>query len=651
MRPRAGIYICSCGTNISDTIDLDELSRYCSTLDDVAYVKIHKLLCSEEGRTFLAGDISDEKPDRIVIAACTPREHERTFRDTLEKTGFNPYLFQMVNLREQVAWVTAGRAGAQEKARWYIRAAVKRAALHEPLERREIDCNTDVLVIGAGVAGMEAALLLARAGRRVCLVEKNSYIGGKVVQYEETFPTMECSACMLQPKMDEILHHENVEVLTCSEVREVLGFMGNFTVRIEKKAGYVDRNTCIGCGACSERCPVGMKNTFDYGMSERKAIDLPFPGALPNVPVISRDNCLRFRGEDCALCSQSCQFDDISYDEKDEMLERSVGGIVVATGFELLDPAVLSSFGYGRIDEVYTSLEFERILSQNGPTGGRLLMKNGMKPKSLAVIHCVGSRDNRVKGYCSGVCCLYAAKFSRMARKQLPGIVVYDLCADWCVPGKEGQPFLDSIRDGKKFKVIRTSLPITVKVGKGKEKINLTCVDLSGKRKRMPVDMLVLCPAMVPARDAESLSGILSIPCDENGFFAESHKTLDPSASAVDGIYIAGCAQGPKDIQGSVAQGAAAAGKILSTLLPGRKLELNAMTAEIDADSCSGCMICTGLCPYMAISYDKDRKIAVINPVLCKGCGTCVAACPSGSGRSRHFTVEQVTTEITEVLR
>ncbi len=651
MKPRVGIYICSCGTNISDTLDLNDLARYSSGLDDVAYVKIHHLLCSEEGKNFLTDDILHQKPDRVVIAACTPKEHEKTFRNALLKANFNPYLFQMVNLREQVAWVTGDKSRAKEKAQWYIRAAVKRVALHEPLEQQEIDCNSNVLIIGAGVAGMEAALTLAQSGRKVCLVERNSFIGGKVIQYEEVFPTMECSSCMLEPKMDEILHHENIELLTCSQVQEVLGFVGNFIVRIEKRAAYVDKEKCVGCGACYEQCPISMKNAFDYNLSDRKAIDLPFQGALPNVPVIDKKSCLRFNGQDCTICKQACHFDAINYDERDEVIERRVGGIIVTTGFELLDPSVLPFFGYGRIPEVYTSLEFERILSQNGPTTGKILMKNAEEPKSLAIIHCVGSRDKGMKDYCSGVCCLYAVKFAHMVRKRLPTVKVYDFYADWCVPGKDGQSFLDSIGEWKNFKVIRTSLPLNVKVHQSREKINLFCVDMSGKQRRISVDMVVLCPAMIPATDSKRLSEILSISQDKEGFFAEGHKTLEPVSTTFEGIFIAGCAQGPKDIQGSIAQGAASAGKILSMLVPGKKLEINAMTAEIEEDACSGCMICLGLCPYKAISFDSKKGIAVVNSVLCKGCGTCVAACPSGSARSRHFTKEQVSTEIVEVLR
>lgn len=651
MAQRIGIYICGCGTNISENLDLSKLASFTSKLDNVAYVNVHHLLCSEEGKNFLSDDVSRQKPDRVVIAACTPREHEKTFRGVLEKAGMNPFLFQMVNLREQVAWVVKDYDKATEKALQYIRAAVKRVALHEPLKIRTIDCNTGVLIIGAGVAGMEAALVLARSGRKVCLVERNSFIGGKVMQYEEVFPTMECSSCMLAPKIDEILQHNNIEVLTGSEVKEVLGFVGNFLVKIEKRAGYVDRNKCVGCGVCSDQCPVAMKNDFDYALSERKAIDLPFQGALPNVPVIDREHCVRFLGQDCTICKQACQFQAIDYDEPDTCIERNVGGIIVSTGFELTDSSVLARFGYGKIPEVYTSLEFERILSQNGPTSGKLLMKNGKEPASLAIVHCVGSRESGERDYCSGVCCLYALKFVHMINKRFPAVKIYDFCADWCLAGKEGQSFANSLGEKRNFKVIRTSLPMDARINQGIDRINLSCIDVFGKRKRISVDMVVLCAAMVPSRGSERLSEILSITRDKRGFFREGNAIIDPVSTDIEGIFIAGCAQGPKDIHGSVIQGAAAAGKLISMLVPGRKLELNPATAEIDEYACSRCMICVGLCPYKAITVDREKNTIAVNAVLCKGCGTCVASCPSGSARSLHFTTEQVCAEIEEVLR
>ena len=676
MKGRTGAYICSCGNNISDNLNIDELVQFSSGLDKVAYVKVHKLLCSEEGKNFLADDVVKENPDRAVIAACSPKEHEKTFRNIFQKAGLNPYLFQMVNIREQVAWVTSEKSDATEKAKSYIRAAVKRVAFHEPLEKKEIDCNADVLVIGAGPAGMEAAFLLAQAGRKVYLVEKNSFIGGRVARYEEVFPKMECASCMLEPKMDEVLHHENIELLTCSEVQEVLGFLGNFDIKIRKKAGFVDKDKCIGCGACYEPCPVTVKNEFNYNLTDRKAIYVPYTGALPNVPVVDKTNCLRsksqdqdickealdlglvtkeeyekFKSQDCDICKKTCPFDAINYDEKDELLEKNVGGIIVATGFELFDPSVMPEYGYGNIPEVYTSLEFERILSQTGPTDGKLLMKNSQEPESVAIIHCVGSRDKKYKDYCSSVCCLYALKFAYMVEKQLPAVKVYNFYADWCVPGKDNQAFLDSLKAENNVQFIHMPLPMNVDVKQNGNRIDLSFIDISGKKDKISADMVILCPAMIPAKDTSKLSDILSIAQSEDGFFAEGHTKLAPVSTNIEGVFIAGCSQGPKDIQNSIAQGSAAAGHALSTLVPGRKLELEAITAEVDENACSGCMMCVGLCPYKAITVDKGRKIAAVNAALCKGCGTCVAACPSGASRGKHFTTQQIFTEIEEVLK
>jgi heterodisulfide reductase subunit A len=675
MNLRVGVYICSCGTNISENLDIDELVKFSSGLNTVAYAKSHGLLCSEEGKSFLAEDIIKQKPDRVVIAACTPKEHEKTFRNVLQKAGVNPYLFQMVNLREQVAWVTADKSVATDKAKSYIRAAVRRVALQEPLEKKEIDCNTDMLVIGAGPAGIEAALVAARSGRKVCLVEKNSFIGGRVARYEDVFPKMECASCMLEPKMDEVLHNDNIELLTNSEVVEVLGFLGNFVVKINKKASFVDGEKCIGCGACYEQCPVKTRNEFDYNLSDRKAIYTPYAGALPNVPVIDTKTCLRFGGrielyreafetglitkeefemfreQDCRICEQACAFGAINYQDSDNVLERNVGGIIVATGFDLFDTSVLPQYGYGKLSEVYTSLEFERILAQTGPTAGKLLMKNGEEPESVAIIHCIGSRDKDFKDYCSGVCCLYALKFSHMIRKHSPLVKVCDIYADWCVPGKDNQAFLDSIKDWENIQFIHTDLPMNVVLKQKGGGIDLSCSDVSGKTQSVSADMVVLCPAIIPSKDSSKLSDLLLISQDKNGFFAEGHTKLAPVSTNIEGIYIAGCSQGPKDIQSSVAQAAAASGQALSLLVPGRKLELDVMTAEIDDKACAECKICINLCPYKAIVLDREKNVAVVNTVLCKGCGTCVAACPSGSAKSRHFTTEQIFAEIEEVLK
>jgi len=651
VKPRVALYLCSCGENVSERISFADLADRLASLEEVASLRIHSLLCSEEGRAFLSRDLERDKPDRVVIAACTPREHEKTFRNVLEKSGLNPYLFQMVNLREQVAWVIEDKDDALALAERYIRAAVKRVALHDALERQEISCNTNVVVIGAGVAGMAAALVLARAGREVTLVEQNPFIGGKVVLYDKVFPTMECSSCMLEPMMDEILHHGHIEVVTCGRIREVAGFIGNFTVRIETDARFVDREKCVGCGECIGKCPVTTKNAFDCHLSDRKAIDFPFQGALPNMPFIDREQCLRFRGRDCTICRDACRFDAIDYSASDAVLERNAGGVVVATGFEVWDPSPLAEFGYGRVPDVYTSLEFERILSPNGPSGGKLVTNKGDEPKSLAIVHCVGSRSPMLHNYCSGVCCRYAGKFARLVRERLPDANVYDICADWCVPGKENHSFPDSARASRKFSVVRTTLPMDVKITRVKKGIRLSCKEVSGARRVVVVDMVVLCPAMIPSKTSGKLAEILLIPCNPSGFFAEGHAIVDSVSSPREGIFLAGCASGPKDIRSSIEQGAAAAAKLLSILQPGKRLELNAMTALVDPALCSGCRVCVGLCPYGAIIFEGSRGRALANAALCEGCGTCAAGCPSGAIAQKHFTSDQIAAEIEEVLR
>jgi len=418
--------------------------------------------------------------------------------------------------------------------------------------------NKDVLVIGAGIAGIQSSLLLSKADRKVHLVEKTSYTGGTTIKFEEVFSNMECSTCMVAPIQQELLQNKNINLLTLSEVEEVKGSSGDFTVKVSKKARYVDMVNCIGCAACFEPCPVSIKNEFEEGLSERKAIYVPCAGALPNVPMIDTENCLRFKGKKCTACQEACMFEAIDYNQKDEKLELKVGAIVVANGFNILDSKKLPKYGYGKFDDVYSSLEFERLYASNGPTEGNIVLKNGKPPKSVAIIHCVG-RDE--KGYCSSVCCMYSLKFNHYLKTKIPEIKTSEFYTDLCIPGKSHQRFYEKMKESK-VDMIRIS---EVEVTKQGKEMAVKYNNGSGKKNILPVDMVILAPAIVPSDTNSKLAKALGINLDEYGFFHEQNLEGSSVISSKPGIFIAGCAQGAKNIQDSVSQATAAVGKILSS--------------------------------------------------------------------------------------
>ena len=442
---KIGVYFCNCGVNVSEKIDANQVEQEARRDGDVSYFKTYGFLCSEDGKKYLEDDLRSEKPDRVVIAACSPREHERTFMDVLSSAEMNPYLMHMVNIREFVGWVTADKAQATAKAGAYIRAALARVKLQEPLSKTEIDANPDVLVIGAGPAGLKTALALAASGRRVILAEKTPAIGGMPVRYEDVFPDMECGPCMLEPILSDVLHGEhakNIQVLPLSEVVDVAGYFGNFIVTVKTSPRYVSTTRCIGCMACLEVCPASTADEFNYGLNERKAIAFPFLGALPNAPSIDPKTCVRFAGEDCSLCKTACQEicgeeDAIEYDDQERVAEYNVGTIVTAVGASLLDCSEIPNLGYGNVPDVYTSLEFERITASNGPTGGEIKTGDGEPVDSVAIIHCVGSLDADHKQYCSAVCCQYAFKYNHLLSTRFPEARIYHFYKELVVPGKD----------------------------------------------------------------------------------------------------------------------------------------------------------------------------------------------------------------------
>lgn len=647
MAERLGVFLCECGTNISDGLDLGRLEAATAQLPDVVLVHRHRLLCSEQGCAELAEQIRQAQLTRVVVAACSPKEHEGTFRRATEAGGLNPYLMQLTNVRELAAWVTPDRDAATAKAEAYVRAALRRVREHEPLERSAIDQSADVLVIGGGPAGIEASLTLAQKDRTVFLVEKRPYIGGKPMQFDEVFPDMECSSCMLEAKMAAVLHHERIRLLVGAQVEEVLGYFGNFVARVRRRASYVNPETCIGCGACYPACPVEVTSEFDVGLSQRKAIYVPYPGALPNVPVLDREHCLHFTAKGCTACRDVCPFGGVGYidfEAQDELLELTVGSIVVATGAEPSQPSELARLGHGSLPEVYSSLEFERLLSPNGPTGGKIVTRLGAPARSVVVVQCVG-RDESERGYCSGICCQEGLKLARTVRHRAPEATVTLVHRDWCLPGKEAQRFQrEAQHDGVRLFRVGSHTPLAVRPRDGALELDVQSPVVSSHR--LAADMIVLVAGLAPGDDTDALARLLGIPRDELGFFREEHGRLASVSTVRDGVQLAGAARGPLDIQAAIASGAAAAGKILSRLRPGERLELDPAVSTVDAELCSGCRVCTTVCPYGAIRFVAERKECEVNAVLCRGCGGCAAACPSGAARSRHFTLEQIFAEI-----
>lgn len=648
---RIGVYICHCGSNIAGMVDVAQVSQYASTLDSVVIARDYKFMCSEPGQEMIKQDIKELGLNRVVVASCSPHMHEPTFREVCEQAGLNRYLFQMANIREHCSWVTDDRGKATEKTKALVQAAVRRAFFHTPIEVREVPVNPSTLIVGGGIAGIQAALEIANSRHQVYLVEREPSIGGHMVQLDKTFPTLDCSACILTPKMSEVGSHPYIELLTYSEVEEVSGYVGNFKVKIRKKARYVDEEKCTGCGLCQEKCPWKVTSEFEVGLGQRKVIYIPFPQAVPNVPVIDRENCVYFQKGKCRACEKFCEAGAINFADEDKLVEVEVGNIVVATGFQTFDPSPAAQYGYGKFDDIITGLEFERLCNATGPTSGNIQLKDGSVPRSVAIVHCVGSRDENFHDYCSRVCCMYALKHSHLI-KEKTNAEVYQIFTDIRCFGKDYEDFYQRIvREGVNF--VRGKVRKIISAN-GKEadrgRLVITAEDPNnGKVTQVPADMIVLCAAIEPQQDAENVARTFSISRKADGFFLERHPKLDPVATTTAGVYVVGCCQGPKDIPDTVSQASAAAAKILATITKG-KVELEANTAVINEALCSGCQICNLLCLYNAISFDAEKRVCNINEALCKGCGVCVAACPSGAITGRHFTTEQIMAEIEGVL-
>ena len=652
MDRKIGVYICHCGSNIAGTVDVGKVVEFARTLDSVVVAREYKFMCSDPGQSLIKQDIKELGLNRVVVASCSPHMHEATFRRAVQEAGLNPYLYEMANIREHAAWVTVDHDAATEKAKALVSAAVKRVYYQEPLEAREVPVNPATLIVGGGIAGIQAALEIAESGNMVYLVEREASIGGHMAQLDKTFPTLDCSACILTPKMTQAGSHPNIKLMTYSEIAEVSGFVGNFKVKIRKKARSVDLSKCTGCGVCQTKCPTKVNNIFDANLGKRKAIYTPFPQAVPNKPAIDREHCLWFTQGKCRVCEKFCEAKAIDYEQKDEIVEVEVGSVILATGYRVFDPTPVYQYGYGRLDNVITSMELERMVSSSGPTGGQILLKNTKEPHSIAIVHCVGSRDINFHEYCSRVCCMYSLKFSHLLREHLPKAEIYEFYIDIRSAGKGFEEFYNRVlKEGTIFYRGRPGEITDVAENKDEEGKLIVKFEnsLIGERERLPVDMVILSCGLEAQTDALEVARKFTISCGSAGFFTERHPKLDPIATMTDGVFIVGCCQGPKDIPDTVAQASAAAARVLAMISKG-KVSTEATIAVIDEDKCSGCRICNNLCPYTAISFIEDKHVSRINEALCKGCGACVAACPSAAIKQKHFTTEQIMAEIEGVL-
>jgi heterodisulfide reductase subunit A len=653
---KIGVYICHCGTNIAGVVDVKELSRWTKEQlghRGVVIARDEKFLCSSVGQELIENDIKKEGLTRVVVAACSPHLHEKTFRSSCERAGLNPYLCEMTSIREQVSWVHSDADEATEKSKAMISGAVERVRYHEPLDPLKVPISESTLIVGGGIAGIQAALEIANTGHPVYIVEREPSIGGHMAQFDKTFPTLDCAACILTPRMSEAGSHSNIHLLTWSEVEEVDGYVGNFAVTVRQKARYVNIENCNGCGICVEKCPKKVIDSeFEVGIGYRKAVYTPFAQAVPKFPVVDYDNCIYFEKGTCKACEKFCPTDAIDFEQEDELITLEVGNIILATGYDLFDARRIPQYAYGRIANVFTSLEFERMANAAGPTEGQIVLRDGRTvPESVGIVHCVGSRDSNYNPYCSAICCMQSLKFAHLVYERT-GATVYNFYIDIRTPGKGFEEFYQRVLEEgtllMRGKVAEVTDAARLPGEEGKIIVQVEDT-LAGKQRRIPLDMVILSAALEPRHDANEVARQFGISCSTAGWFTEKHPKLDPVATMTEGLFVAGCATGPKDIPASVAQGSAAAARVVSYIEQG-ELSLEPVRALIEAEMCSGCRICNDLCPFNAITYDEKLTVSDINTALCQGCGTCVAACPAGAISGTGFSDAQVLAQIEGLL-
>ncbi len=642
---KIGVFICHCGTNIAATVDIEKVTAFAKTLPHVAIARNYQYMCSDPGQDLIKNDIRNSGIDRVVVAACSPRMHENTYRNAVRSAGLNPYFFEMSNIREQCSWVHPNKEEGTEKAMELIASAVAKVSLHEPLEENEVGVTPAVLVIGGGIAGIQATLDIAHSGFEVYLVEKSPTLGGHLAQIDRTFPNLEETSSMLFSKMEEVSNHPLIHLLTHSEVEEVEGFVGNFKVKIKHDPRYVTPDKCSRCKKCEDVCPVRIPSEFNLGLTERKAIYLPSPHAVPFSYIIDSKNCLFLQKGECGKCRDACPERAVRFEEVGIEIQVDIGTIVVATGYDIFDPKLKPEFGYGLYQNVLTGLEFERLLSRSGPTQGKIQI-NGKEPKNIVFIQCVGSRDKTAGNeYCSRVCCMFTAKQASLMKEQIPDARVTICYIDIRAFGKGCEEFYEQVQ--KKGVIYRKGIPSEIYQKSGKLIIKADD-ELLGESYEEEADLAVLATGLVRRNDADRLGSLLKISQGPDRFYLEAHPKMRPLDTATDGIFLSGACQGPKDLCDTLAQAHGTASRATLPLFAGR-VRIDPITAVVDRLMCAGCGLCEHICEYRALNMDPYRKVMTVNQALCKGCGACNAACPSSAISLRHFKAEQIIAQIREV--
>ncbi len=647
---KVGVFICHCGVNIAATVDVAKVAEEVAKLPEVAFAQDYKFMCSSPGQNLVREAIREHGLNRVVVAACSPKMHLPTFQKAVMQEGLNPYLVSMANIREQCSWVTEDREEATAKAIDLVTRQVRRVAQADPLADIDVELTRTALVVGGGIAGIQAALDIADGGRKVILVERSPSLGGKMAMLDETFPTLDCSQCILTPKMVEAAQHPNITIRVNSTVTKLDGYVGNFRATITRRATYVDEKKCIACGLCQSKCPAKTApDEFNAGLGTRPAIATPFPQAVPAVPVINAEHCIKLTRGKCGACAKICPTGAVDFEDKGSEETVEVGAVVAATGYREMNQAVYTEYGGGTLPDVISGLQFERLVSSTGPTGGRLVRpSDGAVPKTVVFAQCVGSRDpSKGHAYCSGICCMYTAKHAMLYKHHVPDGMAYVSYIDIRSPGKDYEQFIQRAVEEDDVRYIRGRVGRIAPLKNGRYRV-FTEDSLVGRPVQIDADMVVLACAVEPQDEAQTLAQTLGIAYDADGFYSESHPKLKPVETASAGIFLAGACQGPKDIPASVQSGSAAASKVLG-LFSKEKLRKAPQVAAVDANACTGCLNCAAVCYYSAIEERKAgaRTVAGVVAGKCQGCGACVATCRNKAVTLAQFSDAEVFEEIT----